>query len=92
MTDCSFGLTQDWGVESGVGGGKMSTGKHYFIERTGDGYAVRARGSERASAIEDTQRDAIARAKEFNPNDRPDVSRVEHTKGGKPDHWRSARR
>lgn len=70
----------------------MSTGKHYFIERTEDGYAVRAKGSERASAIVDTQREAIALAKEFNPEDHPDVSRVERTKAGKPDQWRGARR
>jgi hypothetical protein len=37
----------------------MSTGKHYFVEQTDNGqYAVRARGSERASDILDTQRDA----------------------------------
>ena len=70
----------------------MSTGKHYFIERTEDGYAVRARGSERASAIVDTQREAIERAKELNPAGKPDVSRVKHTQAGKPDHWRGARR
>ena len=30
----------------------MSTGKHYFVEQTDDGrYAVRAKGSQRASDI-----------------------------------------
>lgn len=40
----------------------MSTDKHYFIEQTDAGrYAVRAKGSERASDILDTQREAIGR-------------------------------
>jgi hypothetical protein len=68
----------------------MATQKHYFIEQTGDGrYAVRAKGAERASAIEGSQRAAIQRAKEFNPNDRPDVERVRNTKDGGRDQWRS---
>ena len=69
---------------------KMSTGKHYFIEHTEQGFAVRAKGSKRASAIENTQHDAIGRGKEFNPDDHPDVSRVKHTSAGKPDKWRPA--
>jgi uncharacterized protein YdaT len=69
----------------------MSTGKHYFIERTDDGYAVRAKGSKRASAIVDTQREAIDLAKELNPDGKPDVSRVKHTQAGKADQWRSGR-
>jgi len=68
----------------------MSTGKHYFIEQTEDGrYAVRGKGSERASDILDTQREAIERAKELNPHDRPDVERVRDTKAGGRDKWRS---
>ena len=68
----------------------MSTGKHYFIEQTDDGrYAVRGKGSQRASDILDTQRQAIERAKELNPNDRPDVERVRNTKEGGRDKWRS---
>ena len=69
----------------------MSTRKHYFIEETGEGFAVRARGSERASAILPTQREAIAKAKQFNPDDHPDVERVEKTKKGGPGQWRGAR-
>lgn len=67
----------------------MSAGKHYFVEQTDDGrYAVRARGSKRASDIADTQRDAIERVKELNPNDRPDVERVRNTGAGGRDKWR----
>ena len=68
----------------------MPTGKHYFVEQTDDGrYAVRAKGSERASDVLDTQRDAIDRVKELNPNDRPDIERVRNTQVGGRDKWRS---
>jgi Uncharacterized protein conserved in bacteria (DUF2188) len=49
-------------------------------------------GAERASGIFDTQREATARAKELNPNDKPDVERVRRTSGGNPDKRRSSRR
>lgn len=70
----------------------MATGTHYFIERNHDGkYAVRAKDSERASALFDTQAEAIAHAKELNPQDHPNVERVRETSGGGPDQWRSAK-
>lgn len=70
----------------------MSKGKHYFIEQTDDGrYAIRGKGSQRASEILGTQREAIDRAKEINPNDHPDVERVRDTKIGGRDKWRSTR-
>ena len=69
----------------------MATEEHYFVERNHDGkYAVRAKGSERASGLFDTQEEAIARAKELNPSDHPDVERVRATSGGEPDKWRKA--
>ena len=69
----------------------MSNDKHYFVEQTDDGrYAVRAKGSERASDILDTQREAIERVKELNPDDRPDVERVRNTNVGGRDKWRSS--
>jgi uncharacterized protein YdaT len=62
-----------------------------YVEQTDDGrYAVRKPGAERASAITDTQKEAIERAKEIAPGSNPDVERVRHTKVGKPDQWRSA--
>lgn len=68
----------------------MSTNEHYFIEQTDEGrYAVRSKGSSRASGIFDTQREAIDRAKELNPRDKPDVARVRNTSHGGPDQWRS---
>lgn len=70
----------------------MSTKDHYYIEQTGDGrYAVRSEGSDRASGIFDTQREAIERAKQLNPDDHPDVERVRDTERGGRDKWRSSR-
>jgi uncharacterized protein YdaT len=68
----------------------VPTDEHYFVEQTGDGrFAVRARGSERASSVFDTQEQAIARVKELNPNDHPDVERVRNVSSGGRDQWRS---
>jgi hypothetical protein len=66
----------------------MPTGKHYFVEQKPDGrYAVRAKGSKRASGLRDT-REARAYAKELNPDDHADVEHVRNTKGGVRDKWR----
>lgn len=63
--------------------------KHYFVEQTDDlRYAVRARGSKRASDILNTQADAIDRVSELNPDDHPDVERVRNTGVGRRDKWR----
>jgi uncharacterized protein YdaT len=70
----------------------MATGKHYFVEQTDDGrYAIRAKGSQRATKTLDTQRDAIARVKELNPHDHPDVERVRNTEAGGRGKWRSSK-
>jgi uncharacterized protein YdaT len=67
------------------------TGKHYFVEETAAGrYAVRAKGAQRASSIVNTQREAVARVKELNPEDKPDVERVRNTTSGGRDKWRSS--
>jgi hypothetical protein len=42
----------------------------------------------RASEIVDTQRAAIDRAKELNPNDHPDVERMRNTEAGRRGKWR----
>jgi uncharacterized protein YdaT len=68
----------------------MSTDEHYFIEQTEDGrFAVRAKGSARASAILNTQEEAIARVKELNPTDHADVERVRNVESGGRDKWRA---
>jgi hypothetical protein len=68
----------------------MATDEHYFIEENKDGkFAVRAKGSQRASRLCDTQEEAEELVKKFNPNDKPDVERVRNTKSGGRDQWRS---
>jgi hypothetical protein len=60
-----------------------------FVERRPQGdYAVRRGGSDRASAVLLTQREAIERARELNPGHEPLVERVRHTGVGDPDKWR----
>ena len=62
-----------------------------FVERRDDGkYAVKKEGADRASAITDTQKEAIERAKEIRPDTRPDVERVRNTETGGRDKWRKA--
>jgi uncharacterized protein (DUF4415 family) len=60
-----------------------------FVERRPQGdYAVRRPDSDRASAVLPTQAEAIARARELNPNREPLVERVRNTSVGNPDKWR----
>jgi hypothetical protein len=60
-----------------------------FVERRPQGdYAVRRGGSDRASAVLPTQREAIDRARELNPRHEPLVERVRYTNVGDPDKWR----
>ncbi|HEY5207712.1 MAG TPA: DUF2188 domain-containing protein [Roseiarcus sp.] len=60
-----------------------------FVERRPQGdYAVRKGNAERASAVMPTQKEAIHKARELNPNSNPLVERVRHTTGGVPDKWR----
>jgi uncharacterized protein YdaT len=74
----------------GEGEGAVPTRKHYFVEQRADGrYAVRGKGSKRASAILATQREAIARVDALNAADHPDVERVRNTKVGHRDKWRA---
>ncbi|MGH7651921.1 MAG: DUF2188 domain-containing protein [Gemmatimonadaceae bacterium] len=63
--------------------------KKIFVERRPEGdYAVRRGGSERASAVEPTQKEAIERARELNPGIAPHVERVRDTSVGGRDKWR----
>jgi hypothetical protein len=60
-----------------------------FVERREEGdYAVRKPDSDRASAVEPTQKEAIDRARELNPDAAIHVERVRNTTGGSPDKWR----
>lgn len=60
----------------------------YFIERRDDGkYKVLKPGADRASAVTDTQKEAIDRAKELNPDAARHIERVRNVGPG-PDKWR----
>lgn len=63
--------------------------KPLYVERRPEGdYAVRRAGSERASDVLPTQREAIERAKELNPGHAPHIERVRNTSAGGRDKWR----
>ena len=63
----------------------------FYIERRDDGkYKVLRPGADKASAVTDTQKKAIEKAREMAPGKSPDVERVRHTDKGKPDQWRRA--
>jgi hypothetical protein len=69
----------------------MANENKLYIEQRPDGrYAVRWGNAERASAVTNTKRQAIERAKELNPGHRPDVERVRNTDKGGRDKWRKA--
>ena len=53
-------------------------------------FAVKRDNAKRASAVRDTQIEAIARAKELEPDKAPLVKRVRNTKNGKASKWRKA--
>jgi hypothetical protein len=60
-----------------------------YVERRSDGtYAVSKPGAQRASAVESTQKQAIERARQINPDAAIHVERVRNTSGGHPDKWR----
>ncbi len=61
----------------------------FFIEQRPEGdYAIRRANSERASAIEPMQAQAIEKARELDPEAAIHVERVRDTKTGGRDHWR----
>jgi hypothetical protein len=69
----------------------MASKDQLYVERRKEGdYAVRKANSQRASAVERTQAEAIARAKKLNPEGRLVVERVRNTTKGHPDKWRKA--
>lgn len=66
----------------------MNNGQ-WYIERRDDGkYSAKKGGADRASAVADTQADAIEAAKKIDPNAAIHVERVRETEGGAPDKWR----
>jgi hypothetical protein len=76
-----------YGKEGGEAG--MANENRIYVERRDDRrYAVRWGNSERASAIVNTQKQAIERARELNPGYAPHVERVRDTNKGGRDKWR----
>jgi len=64
--------------------------KKLFIEQReeqGD-YAIRRPGSQRASDVLPTQKEAIERAKQIDADAAILVERIRNTEGGSPDKWR----
>jgi hypothetical protein len=60
-----------------------------FVEQREQGdFAVRKPNSARASAVAPTQKEAIERARQLNPETPPLVERVRNTKTGGRDQWR----
>jgi hypothetical protein len=67
----------------------MANPKQLFVERRDEGdFAVRKGNSDRASAVEPTQKKAIEKARGLNPGKAPLVERVRNTKKGGRDKWR----
>lgn len=65
--------------------------KRFFIEKRekeGD-YAIRRPNSDRASDVAPTQKKAVEKAKQMDPNAIILVERVRHTDAGNPDKWRN---
>lgn len=63
----------------------------FFIEKRQDkgDFAIRRPGSDRASGIKGTQKEAIDRAREMNPDATIHVERVRNVPTGHPDKWRN---
>lgn len=67
----------------------MTTDKQYWVEKRESGvFAVEAENSERASALCDTQKEAIEIAKALNPDKKPHVARVRKVPPNHPDQVR----
>jgi hypothetical protein len=80
---------EEFGEELGLSKARQRSLVPIFIERRGTGnYVVRRPNSERASAVLRTQREAIERARELNPNAHVLVERVRSTSTGASDKWR----
>jgi hypothetical protein len=82
---------EEFGENLGLSKARRRSLTPIYIERRPDGdYAVRRPGSERASAVESTQREAIERARELSRNGTVFVERVRDTAAGSRDKWREA--
>jgi uncharacterized protein DUF2188 len=81
---------EEFGKTLGMSKARQRSLNPIFVERRPQGdYAVRRRGSGKASYVLPTQKEAIERARELEPNRAPIVERVRNTSGS-PDKWRKA--
>ncbi|MCJ2088530.1 DUF2188 domain-containing protein [Methylobacterium sp. E-005] len=70
----------------------MSKPGNIYVEPREQGdYAVRREGSKRASDVLPTQKAAIERARELEPDKKPNVAQVQNTSVGGPDQFRKTR-
>jgi uncharacterized protein YdaT len=61
----------------------------FYVEPHKDGgYSVTKGGANRASDIKDTQKEAVQRAHQIDPNAPVHIARVRHTSKGDPDQYR----
>jgi hypothetical protein len=68
----------------------MSANRFYIEQRDDGKFKVMKPKADRASAVADTQKEAIEIARKMNPGKSPDVERVRHTDRGHRDQWRRA--
>jgi hypothetical protein len=66
----------------------VSNYNEFFIERGENGYRVLRPNAERASAVKETQKEAIERARQIDPNAVIHVERVRNVATGHRDKWR----
>ncbi len=67
----------------------MAQNDQWYIEQTEDRrYSAKKGGAKRASAIEDTQAEAVARARQIDPSAAVHIERVRNTDIGARDKWR----
>lgn len=80
---------EEFGERLGFSKARERSLDQIFIERRPQGdFAVRRRGSERASDVLPTQREAVERARELRPNGTIFVQRVRDASVGGHDKWR----
>lgn len=60
----------------------------YIEKRSEEYFAIRKPNSDRASAVEPTQAEAVARVRQMNPDAALHIERVRNTNAGSPDKWR----
>jgi Uncharacterized protein conserved in bacteria (DUF2188) len=80
---------EEFGEKLGLSKARQKSLAPLFIERRPQGdYVVRRRGSERASRVFSTQREAVERARELRPNGIILIERVRDSAQGNREKWR----